>query len=118
MSNTGRAIVVDRPSASTLAPNIKILGGWWERTFDKWSTLGDVSPYLILLAHTQERIRLAAPLAFMVTVPDGLRDSLQLACSHINGQKVDWLLCLEKGSDAERTAREVLFSDTKTEGQA
>lgn len=112
----GRAIVIDRPSAERVAANIRGLGGAWTQIFDQWAATS--SPYLVMMAHTHRRMRERAPLSVMVLEGNALREALRMMCRHLFQQKMEWLLCVEKGSEAERVARDELLADSIVEGHA
>jgi hypothetical protein len=111
------ALVIDRPTAARIAVDVKKFGGAWADMFDAWQRM-NTFPYLVMLAHTKERIRQRAPLTAMAADDDALRLALKQFCAELSDVKCRWALFVEAGSAAESIAREELLLDTKTEGHA
>jgi hypothetical protein len=109
-------MVIDRPSAARIAADVKALGGAWTEMFEAWQRTS--LPYLAMMAHTKERLRLRAPLTAMVADDDGLRLALRHFCSHVINMKVQWALFIELGSPAEQIARQELLLDSVVEGHS
>jgi hypothetical protein len=110
------AMVIDRPTAARVAADMKELGGAWLEMFDTWRR-SDM-PFLVMLAHTEQRIRLRAPLTAMAVDEAALRKSLKVFCQQLIGMRCRWALCLEPGSPAEQLVRNELLLDFATEGNA
>jgi hypothetical protein len=108
------ALVVDRVTAEKVSISIGALGGAWVEMFDTWRRSGFA--YLVLMAHTPERLRKRAPLTLMVDTDEKLRDALKLCCSQLNDVKCQWLLCVEAGSSAEAITREEILKDAVAGG--
>jgi hypothetical protein len=114
---TAIAMVIDRPTSAGIAADIKEFGGAWVEMFDMWRKLSPMQ-YLVMLAHTDERIRKRAPLTAMAASDDTLRLILKQFCDELAGMQCHWALFIEKGSTAESIARAELLLDAKAVGTA
>lgn len=110
------AMVIDRSTAPSIADAMNELGGAWGEMFNVWYRSG--SPYLVLLAHTKKRLRLGAPLTYMVIEQAALRSTLQTVFANLHGRECRWCLFIEKGSEAEVIVRRELLADTEVEGHS
>jgi hypothetical protein len=114
------AIVIERDFAERKPKSVRKcmadLGGSWPAMFELWQQTE--MPYLILLAHTTERLRQGAPLTLVIKNTDVLRSSLQHCCADMQGQRCQWLLLLEKDSAAKNIAQSELLLDFAPEGSA
>jgi hypothetical protein len=112
------AIVIDRPFAKrkpkSLRKCMSDLGGAWPQMFELWQQTD--MPYLILLAHTTERLRQGAPLTMAIRNEDALRTSLQHCCADMVGMRCRWLLLLEKDSVGREITQSELLLDFAPEG--
>jgi hypothetical protein len=111
------AMVIDRPMAARIAADVKEFGGAWTEMFEAWRRLPSMA-YLVMMAHTKERIRLGAPLTAMAVDDDALRIALRHFCQQLDNVKCRWVLFIESGSDAEQIARQELLRDGIAEGRA
>jgi hypothetical protein len=111
------AIVIDRPMAARIAKDVKEFGGAWEEMFNAWHQM-KVPKYLVMMAHTSERIRKRAPLVAMVMDDDALRQTLRTFCQQLDNTKCRWALFVEAGSMAEQITRQEILIDSVTEGNA
>jgi hypothetical protein len=107
-------IVVDRRAIDDFRPAINKLGGAFVEMFEAWERL--TAEYLILLAHTQKRLRFRTPLTFICVNDQALREAMRIACSRIDGLRMTWMIHLTKGSSAESIVRKELLSDAKCGG--
>jgi hypothetical protein len=115
---TPLAMVIDRPTAARMiATDVNDLGGAWVEMFDMWQQLQSMC-YLVMMAHTDERIRLRAPLVAMAVDDDALRKSLRTFCGQLSNTRCRWALFVEAGSTAEQITREELLRDSAPEGHA
>jgi hypothetical protein len=110
------AIVIDRATAASVADSIESMGGAWWDMFQLWQR-ADV-PYLVMLAHTNKRIRHRAPLTWIVIDEHALRATMQTACERLTNVQCQWLLCVQPGSDGDAIVREMLLLDAAVEGRA
>lgn len=108
------AMVIDRATAGDVAADIRALGGAWAEMFDGWCRAE--GEYLVLLAHTQERMAKRAPLTLMCLDREHLRKALRMAFAQAAGLTVKWFLFVEK--DVEALVREELALDGATGGNA
>jgi hypothetical protein len=113
-----RAMVIDRTTAPIVAADVRTIGGAWAALFDAWYAAGDRVPYLVMMAHTKERLRKRAPLTAMAVTDDTLRMAMKRFCAELDGVRCEWGLCLVAGSAAEAIVREELMLDATTEGTA
>jgi hypothetical protein len=81
------AMIIDRPTAARIAADVYEFGGAWTEMFETWQRTS--LPYLIMMAHTKERIRLGAPLVAMVVDDDALRAVLRTSASSSTTSSVD-----------------------------
>jgi hypothetical protein len=109
------AMIIDRPMAARIAASVKEIGGAWTEMFEAWQRMPEI-PYLVMMAHTKERIRQRAPLTAMAASDDGLRDALKICCEQLDNVKCRWCLFVEAGSVAEQIARQELLLDSVPEG--
>lgn len=120
MSITPIAIVIERPFAKrkpqSLRKCMSDLGGAWPQMFELWQQTD--MPYLILLAHTTERLRQGAPLTMAIKNEDALRMSLRHCCADMQGMRCRWLLLLEKDSVGRDITTSELLLDFAPEGNA
>jgi hypothetical protein len=110
------AMIIDRPTAARIGSDAKEFGGAWTEMFEAWQRTS--LPYLVMMAHTEERIRLRAPLTALVTSDDGLRIALRQFCQQLGDVKCRWALFVESGSVAEQIARQELLIDSVGEGHS
>jgi len=108
-------VIIDRPTAVQIATEVKDFGGAWTEMFEVWQRTS--LPYLVMLAHTSERIRLQTPLTFMCADDDALRVALRQACGLVD-MKCRWALFVAKDSAAEQIVRRELLADSIVEGCA
>jgi hypothetical protein len=113
----GMAMVIDRPMGARIAKDVHEFGGAWETVFNAWLQLPSMR-YLVMMAHTNKRIRNRTPLTAMAADDDSLREALQLFCDELAGKSCQWCLFVEKGSTAEQITRRELLLDATTEGSA
>jgi hypothetical protein len=113
---TPLAIVVDRPTADAARSSISALGGAWQTMFEVWER-SDYR-YLVLFAHTEERLRCRAPLTCLADSDDSLREGLKTFCSELDDVTCRWVLCLEPKSAADGVARGEVLGDCIVEGHA
>jgi hypothetical protein len=111
------AMVIDRPMAAHIAKDVHEFGGAWEEMFETWQRLSPMR-YLIMMAHTDERVRKRAPLTAMAVDDDALRAVLRQCCKQLTGKKCRWALFVEAGSMAEQITRQEILIDSVTEGNA
>lgn len=110
------ALVIDRPTAEQVNKSIAELGGAWVEMFDTWRR--SEYRYLVLMAHTPERLRRRAPLTLMVDTDEALRSAIQTCCLQLDGKQCRWLLCLEPKSVADDIAKAEILHDSVVEGSA
>jgi|SRR5581483_10000199 len=113
---TPLAMVIDRATAPSVADGVRECGGAWAEMFDVWYESS--SPYLVMIAHTKKRLRLRAPLTYIVVNEHGLRTTMQHACRLLDHMKCRWCLFVEKQSQAEQVVRAELLTDTVVEGHS
>jgi hypothetical protein len=113
----GMAMVIDRSMAARIAKDVHQFGGAWETVFNAWQRLPEMQ-YLIMMAHTDERIRKRAPLTAMVVDDDALRDALRVMCQQLDNTQCRWALFVEHGSTAEQITRQEILVDSITQGSA
>jgi hypothetical protein len=114
----GLALVIDRAIAARITDEeFNSLGGAWTEMVNTWRQSGKFA-YLVLLAHTAERMAKSAPLTAMAVDDNGLRIALRKFCEELSDMKCRWILWVEPGSVAETIAHEELLLDTKVEGRA
>jgi hypothetical protein len=111
------AMVIDRPMAARIAKDVKEFGGAWEEMFEVWQRLSPMQ-YLVMMAHTNERIRKGAPLVAMAVDDDALRTALRTFCEQLNNTRCRWALFVEAGSAAEQITRAEILLDGIPEGNA
>jgi hypothetical protein len=116
MKPTPIAIVVDRSFEGRVSESIKQLGGSWIEMFDTWRHSG--FKYVVMLAHTRERIRKRAPLTMLADSDDNLHTAIRNCCAQLSDVKCRWLLCVESGSSADAIVRAEVFADSIVEGRA
>lgn len=115
---TAVVVVIDRPTAARITDeDINSLGGAWVEMFEAWKRL-EIFPYLVMMAHTEERVRKRAPLTAMSVDSDALRLSLKRFCGELSDVKCQWALFVEAGSIAESIVREEMLRDAVEEGHA
>ena len=112
---TPTAMVIDRPTAARIGMDAKQLGGAWTEMFETWLRLSPMA-YLVMMAHTKERIRLRAPLTAMAVDDDALRLVLRQFCQELDNTRCRWALFVEAGSTAEQITRQELLLDVKDGG--
>jgi hypothetical protein len=110
-------MVIDRPMGARIAKDVHEFGGAWEEMFNAWHQM-TVPKYLVMMAHTKERIRKRAPLVAMVMDDEGLRETLRLFCQQLDNTQCRWALFVEHGSTAEQITRAEILRDATTEGSA
>jgi hypothetical protein len=113
----GMAMVIDRQMAARIAKDVHEFGGAWETVFNAWQRLPSMQ-YLVMMAHTDERIRKRAPLTVMAVDDDALREALQVFCQQLDNTKCRWALFVEAGSMAEQITRQEILADSITQGSA
>jgi hypothetical protein len=74
--------------------------------------------FVVLLAHTQERIRKRAPLTYMAATDEALRSALKQACGELSDVHCRWAILVERGSDAEAVVRAEILLDAIPEGSS
>jgi hypothetical protein len=111
------AMVIDRPMGARIAKDVHEFGGAWVEVFEMWQRVTPMQ-YLIMMAHTDERIRKRAPLTAMAVDDDALRQALRTFCTELTGKQCRWALFVEKGSMAEQITRQEILLDATTEGNA
>jgi hypothetical protein len=112
------AMVIDRPMGARIAKDVHEFGGAWETVFNAWLRLPSMQ-YLVMMAHTEERIRKRAPLTAMIADDDdALRMALRTFCDELVGKSCQWALFVERGSMAEQITRQELLLDATTQGNA
>jgi hypothetical protein len=111
------AMVIDRPMAARIAKDVHEFGGAWEEMFETWRRLSPMQ-YLVMLAHTKERIRKRAPLTMMAVDDDALRQVLRHCCDQLSGKQCRWALFVEHGSTAEQITRQEILTDSIAQGNA
>jgi hypothetical protein len=111
------AMVIDRSMGARIAKDVHEFGGAWEEMFNAWHQM-TVPKYLVMMAHTKERMRMRAPLVAMVMDDDGLRETLRLFCQQLDNTKCRWALFVEQGSTAEQITRQEILADSITQGNA
>jgi hypothetical protein len=109
------AMIIDRPMAARIAADVKEFGGAWTEMFEAWQQLPSMA-YLVMMAHTKERLRLGAPLTAMVADDDALRIALREFCQQLDNATCRWALFVERDSTAEQIARQELLLDSVPEG--
>jgi hypothetical protein len=109
------AFVIDRATAPKLITEFKELGGAWYEMLTTWQRL-PMFPYLVLLAHTQERLRKGAPLTFMAIDDNALRKTLGTCCAQLDDIRCRWVICVEPNSTARSITTEMLLADSIVEG--
>lgn len=109
-------MVIDQPTAASVIKAIADLGGAWVEMFDTWRRFE--IRYLVLLAHTQERLLRRAPLTYMVNSDDVLRITLKSCCAQLDDVDCHWALCVEAGSPADVIVKEEILNDSITKGRA
>jgi hypothetical protein len=110
------AMVIDRPMGARIAKDVKEFGGAWEEMFEMWQRLP--MAYLVMMAHTDERIRLRAPLVAMAADDAALRKTLRTFTGQLDGVTCRWALFVEAGSTAEQITREEILIDSVPDGNA
>jgi hypothetical protein len=113
----GMAMVIDRPMAARIAKDVHKFGGAWETVFKAWQRLPTMQ-YLIMMAHTKERMRKRAPLTAMVVDDESLREALRIMCQQLDNVDCQWMLFVEAGSAAEQITRQEILADSITQGNA
>jgi hypothetical protein len=113
----GMAMVIDRPMGARIAKDVHEFGGAWTTVFNAWQRLPSMQ-YLVMMAHTDERIRKRAPLVAMVEDDEALRDALRVFCQQLDNTKCRWALFVEHGSVAEQITRQEILADSITQGSA
>jgi hypothetical protein len=111
------AMVIDRPMGARIAKDIHEFGGAWVTVFNAWQRLPSMQ-YLVMMAHTNERIRNRTPLTVMTVDDDSLREALQAFCIELAGKSCRWCLFVEKGSMAEQITRAEILRDATPAGSA
>jgi hypothetical protein len=111
------AMVIDRPMAARIAEDVKQFGGAWEEMFEAWQRLPPMQ-YLVMMAHTNERIRKRAPLVAMAVDDEALRMALRTFCHQLDNTKCQWALFVEHGSTAEQITRQEILADSIAQGNA
>lgn len=110
------AFVIDRRTAPRVARDVMELRGAWREMFRAWQRSD--AEFLILLAHTPERLRRRAPLTAMTSGADGLRAALRLMFEQLAEVKCRWFLFVERGTDADDIVRAELLLDATPGGIA
>lgn len=110
------AMVIDRPMGARIAKDVHEFGGAWETVFNAWQRLP--MQYLVMMAHTDERIRKRAPLVAMAVDDDALRQALQQFCGMLSNTQCQWALFVEKGSAADQITQQELLLDSVPKGSA
>lgn len=110
------AVVIDKTTAPRISKDMEELGGAWTSMFVAWQRSG--YDYLVLLADTEERVRLRAPLTYMAVDEHALRQSLDDCCRRLVGKRCQWSLFMDKRSAAAHSTREQLLIEFQTEGHA
>jgi hypothetical protein len=112
------AMVFDRTNAEkpSVRDTMHEAGGGWAEVFEIW--WGSGLAYLVLLAHTEERVRKCAPLAFMAKDDDGLRGAIVACCAHLSNVRCYWMYCTVPRSAGDVIAREEGLRDTVIQGHA
>jgi hypothetical protein len=113
-----QTIVIDRHAATNNAlavdERLMTLGGAWREMFNLWKTQD--SPYLILMADTDERLRKRAPLTFFIGTDEMLRTIVARCCTQLAGVQCRWVLFVDES--VEQLVRQQLLADAVVEGNA
>jgi hypothetical protein len=110
------AVVIDRVAAARMPAGLDDMGGAWAEMFRVWQRTD--MEYVVMLAHTKERLRLRAPLTALARDVDGLRTAMVAMCAHLNNVKCQWVILMEEGTDGIALVRELLLMETRLEGRA
>jgi hypothetical protein len=113
----GMAMVIDRAMAARIAKDVHEFGGAWTTVFNAWLQLPSMQ-YLVMMAHTTERMRKRAPLVAMAVDDDALREALRTFCQQLDNTSCRWALFVEHGSMAEQITRQEILADSITQGSA